>query len=79
MRFLYELRGNLVVPFGLLTGQLARSALSFCGLTDTGFGRFFVVAAHLHFTEESFALHLLFQGTERLIDIIVAYDNFNQK
>ncbi len=32
----------------------------------------------LHFTEAAFALHLLLQGFERLIDIVVADKNLNQ-
>ena len=32
----------------------------------------------LHFTEAAFTLHLLLQGFERLIDIVVADKNLNQ-
>ncbi|QTC86787.1 hypothetical protein [Brevundimonas pondensis] len=32
----------------------------------------------LHFTEAAFALHLLLQGLERLIDVVVADENLNQ-
>jgi hypothetical protein len=30
------------------------------------------VTAHLHFTEDAFALHLLLEGAERLINIVIA-------
>jgi len=32
----------------------------------------------LHFTEAAFALHLLLQGFERLIDVIIANENLYQ-
>ncbi len=32
----------------------------------------------LHFTEAAFTLHLLFQGFERLIDVIIANENLYQ-
>lgn len=70
---------RLIVTFSLLTGELARTALGFCRLADAGFGGFLVVTAHLHFTKQTFALHLLFQSAECLIDVIVAHDNFYQR
>jgi hypothetical protein len=36
------------------------------------------VIAELHLAEDAFALHLLLQGTERLIDIVVPNDDLNQ-
>ena len=39
---------------------------------------FLVVAAHLHFPEDSFALHLFLECFQRLIDIVFAYDDMNQ-
>ncbi len=32
----------------------------------------------LHFTEAAFALHLLLQGFQRLIDVVVADENLDQ-
>jgi hypothetical protein len=32
----------------------------------------------LHFAEVAFALHLFLQGLQRLIDIVVTYENLNQ-
>ena len=37
------------------------------------------MAAHLHFTEETFALHLFLKCAQCLIDVIVAYDDFYQR
>ena len=34
-------------------------------------GRLLIRTTELHFPEDTFALHLLFQGLERLIDVIV--------
>ena len=36
------------------------------------------MAAHLHFPEDSFALHLFLECFQRLIDIVFAYDDVNQ-
>ena len=49
---------------GLLAGALLRGLL--------------VVHVALHFTEAAFALHLLLQGLQRLIDVVVANENLNQ-
>jgi hypothetical protein len=37
----------------------------------------FVVAPKLHFSEYPFALHLLFQGSQRLIDIVIANEDLH--
>jgi hypothetical protein len=31
----------------------------------------------LHFAERAFTLHLLLQGLERLVDVVVAHENLN--
>ena len=36
------------------------------------------MAAHLHFPENSLALHLFLEGFQRLIDIVFAYDYMDQ-
>lgn len=48
-------------------GLLARFALR----------RLLIVAAHFHFPENPFALHLLFQGAQGLIDIVVTDENLH--
>jgi len=63
---------------GALAGQLAGAADSLGLLTGALFRRLFVVHVALHFTEAAFALHLLLQGLERLIDVVVADKNLNQ-
>ena len=46
-------------------------------LPDSPLGRLFKVAAELHLAEETFALHLLLQRLEGLIDIVVADENLH--
>jgi len=41
------------------------------------FGRFLIGTAQFHFPENAFALHLLLQRFQRLIDVIVAYNYVN--
>lgn len=55
----------------LLARQLAGAADSFCFFADALFGRFFVGAAHLHFAEDAFTLHLLLENAKSLVDVIV--------
>ena len=63
---------------GALASQLAGATDSFSLLTGTLFRGLFEVHVTLHFTEAAFALHLLLQGFQRLIDIVVANENLNQ-
>ena len=58
--------------------ELARPAHRFGLLPRLALGGLFVGLAELHFTEDAFALHLLLQGLERLIDVVVADDDLNQ-
>lgn len=69
----------LIVAIRLLAGELTRAALCFGGIANASLGRFFVVAAHFHFAEEPFALHLFLQRTKCLVDIIITDNNFYQK
>jgi hypothetical protein len=62
-----------------LTGQLARAADGFSLLTCLLFRRFFEVTTQLHFTEDTFALHLLFKRLERLVYIVVAYNYMHRQ
>lgn len=69
---------HLVILIRILTGELARAALGFRSLTNAGLGRFFIMTAHLHFTEETFTLHFFLQRAKCLIDVIITNYNFNQ-
>jgi hypothetical protein len=55
-----------------LAGQLANAANGFSLFTGTLLRWLFVVVAHLHFTEDAFALHLLLERPEGLIDVVIA-------
>jgi len=57
---------------GALASQLANATNSFSLFTRTLLRRLFVIVAHLHFTENAFALHLLLESAESLIDVVVA-------
>jgi hypothetical protein len=35
------------------------------------------MAAHFHFTENTFTLHFLFQRAQGLVNVIITYDYFN--
>ena len=70
--------GQQAFALGALAGQLAGATDGFGLLTGALFRRLFVVHVALHFTEAAFALHLLLQGLERLIDVVVADKNLNQ-
>lgn len=78
MRF-FQITGTTLVALGILTSKFTSPAFCFRRFADTRLRGLFVMTAHFHFAEKAFALHLLLQGTERLIDIVIAYDYFNQK
>src|SRR5262249_20223151 len=61
----------------LFSGELAGATDGFCLLPDSPLGRLFIVAAELHLAEETFALHLLLQRLEGLLDIIVTDKNLH--
>ena len=63
---------------GALAGQLTGATHSFSAFTRTLLGRLFEVIATLHFAESTFPLHLLFERLQRLIDVVIAYENLYQ-
>jgi hypothetical protein len=60
-----------------LAGQLAGTADGLGLFARLLFRRLFVVAAQFHLTEDSLALHLLLQGAQGLINIIIADENLH--
>jgi len=62
---------------GALAGQLACAAHGLGLPTRLGLGRLLESSAGLHFPEDALALHLLLQGLERLIDVVVADHDLN--
>ena len=71
-------RGQQAFTLGALAGQLAGAAHGFRLLASALFRGLLVVNVTLHFAEVAFALHLLLQGLQGLIDVVVTYKNLNQ-
>jgi hypothetical protein len=61
-----------------LADQLAGAANRLRLLAGALFRRLFIKLATLHLAEGAFALHLLLQRPQRLLDIIVADNDLNQ-
>ena len=59
----------------LFPGRLARAADGFRLLAGLALGRFFIRLAALHLTKNALALHLLFEDSQGLIDIVVSNDD----
>ncbi|KJZ25734.1 hypothetical protein TW79_04270 [Tritonibacter mobilis] len=57
--------------------QLAGTADSFSFLARFFLGGLLEMLLELHFAEDAFALQLLLQGAERLIDVVVANTNLH--
>gem|GEM_PF-2601400 len=60
-----------------LASQFARAANGFRLLARLLLARLFEVITKLHFPEDAFALHLLLQRFERLIDVVVTNENLH--
>ena len=74
-----RLRGRQqAFALGALAGQLAGAAHGFRLLAGALLRGLLVVHVALHLTEAAFALHLLLQGLQGLIDVVVADENLNQ-
>ena len=74
-----RLAGEQALALRALAGELARPADRFRLLTRLLFGGFFIMAAKLHFAENSLALHLLLERLEGLVDVVVADENLQAK
>lgn len=66
-------KGLVTLALHPLAHELAHPAGRFGGLTGAALGRLFVGPAVFHFAEHTFALQLLLEHAERLVDIIVSY------
>ena len=67
--------GQQAFALQALAGQLTGAADGLGLVARALFRRLFVVHVPLHLAERAFALHLLLQGLQRLVDIIVADEN----
>ena len=57
--------------------HFAGTAHGFGRLAGTPFRRFLVVTPQLHLAEHAFALHLLLERLQRLVDIVIADKNLH--
>jgi len=64
--------GQQTFALETLARQLAGAAHGFGLFTGALFGGLLVVSAHLHFTEDAFALHFLLERAESLVNIVIA-------
>ena len=77
-RGLLDRSGDQSLPDRLLARELARAAYRL-GLFSCGFlRRLLIKPTTLHLPEDAFALHLLLQDTERLIDIVVSDEHLQR-
>ena len=60
---------------GALASELAGTAHGFSALAGFLLGRLFEVLTGLHFPEQAFALHFLFQRAEGLLNVVIADDD----
>src|SRR5262245_2328958 len=61
-----------------LARDLAGAANGFCLCPDLPLRGFLIMAAESHLAENAFALHLLFQHPQRLVDIVVTDENLHE-
>jgi hypothetical protein len=67
-----RLTRNDTFTLGTLACQLANATNSLCLFASALLRGLLVVIAHLHFAENTFALHLLLQSAESLVNIVIA-------
>lgn len=64
-------------PLKTLAKKLAMTANGFSPFTRALFRRFFEMPTKLHFAEDAFTLHLLFQSAKCLVHVVIAYGNLH--
>ena len=69
--------GQEAFTLGALASEFPRTADGFSFLARFPFGRLFEMIAALHLPEETFALHLLLERFQRLIDVVIADHDLN--
>src|SRR5581483_672235 len=70
-------RGDQAFALGALASQLAGAAHRFRLLAGALLGGLFIVDVALHLAERAFALHLLLERFQRLVDVVVANENLD--
>ena len=69
--------GSVTLALHPLAQQLAVAANRFGAFAGAPFRRLLVIPPQFHFSEHPFALHFLFQGSQSLIDVVVANENLH--
>ena len=65
--------GLITLTLHPLAHQLANATSGFGGFAGAALRRLFIRTTVLHFAEYAFALQLLFQNAQRLVNIVVSY------
>jgi hypothetical protein len=73
-----RLHGEQAFTLQFFASQLAGATDGFRPLSDSPLGGFLVMLAELHLAKYAFALHLLLQHLESLIDIVIADENLHR-
>src|SRR5205085_9667005 len=68
---------SVALALHALAQQLAVAAYRFRLFAGAALGGLLVIAPELHLPEHPFALHLLLQGSESLVDIVVANEDLH--
>src|SRR5207237_4019584 len=79
MRWTEGLGAGRAFALGALALELAGAADRGGALTGALFRRLFVMTAQLHLAVDAFALQLLLERAQRLLDVIVANDDLHKK
>src|SRR4029077_18027758 len=69
--------GLVALTLHALAHQLAGPADGLGALAGAALGGLLVIAAELHLAEDPFALHLLLQDAQRLIDVVFTNENLH--
>ena len=72
-------KGLVSLALHPLAHQLANATSRFGGFAGAALGRLFIRTAVLHLAEHAFALQLLFQNAQRLVNIVVSYGYVHSK
>jgi hypothetical protein len=66
---------NTAFPLKLFAGELANAPYAFGLFASPFLGRLFVMLPESHIPENALTLHLFLQNTERLLNVVITYQN----
>ena len=67
--------GDQSIALSKFASSLASASDCFTLFASLPFRRLFVSPFRFHFSKEAFTLHLLFQYSKRLVDVVVAHED----